>query len=160
MQFHCSLDFSLDKVKLSLRSQIGPDFNSSQGYWRSWLTSLFHQCWPSVLCWKKPGQYLLFITAPLYHKHAELQNYQSISWDSKVVDLDPKNWKISSFHWILSANFSAVHCNLAFAMILRRLNFCCWRITLPFIWTLYHLQIVVDFWNLFWETGWIPVKFQ
>ena len=36
MQFHCSLDFSLDKVKLSLRSQIGPDFNSSQGCWRSW----------------------------------------------------------------------------------------------------------------------------
>ena len=44
-----------------------------------------------------------------------------------------------------SSHFTA-HCEPAFAIILRILNFSCWRITLAFILTLYHLQIVLDFW--------------
>ena len=102
---------------------------------------------------------LLSLTSPQHHYHhliitiihisyhcVELQQYKSVSWISADLQFwrDTKNWNLFPFQQILSSHFTA-HCKPAFAMILRILNFSCWRITPAFIWTLYHLQIISDF---------------
>ena len=62
-----------------------------------------------------------------------------------VLDFGCQELKLFNFQRSLPSHFTA-HCEPAFAIILRILNFSCWRITLAFILTLYHLQIVLDFW--------------